>query len=146
MARSADARIDGLDERVHSIFSAQKAIWQRNVALFICVLTMADIKLPLCKVGLFFNSRVETHVLAKMKYCKGPPQEGFLHAATHNLSPGSLDNDRKDLLEVPTKNNRKSTKWLVRVPQVSEGAINCLHDMLVLHWSLIPNHQVSLFN
>jgi hypothetical protein len=80
------------------------------------------------------------HILAKVKNCKEVSKEISLHAGFDNLSPGTLNDNRKDLLKVPTKNNKKTTKWLVKVPQVFEGAIDSLYDMLVLHGCLISNH------
>ena len=70
----------------------------------------------------------------------------FQNACTHNLSLGTLDNDRENLLKVTTKDAGKSTKRLFRVPQVSKSAIDCLHDMLMPHRSLIPNNQFGSIN
>ena len=106
--------------------------------------TMANLQLPPCKVGLSFNLGVETHVLMKLKNSDVSPQTGTLHAGTNNLSPGTLENDRQDLLKVTTKNDSKATKRLVRVPQVPKRAIHSLHDVAVLHGGLIPYDQVSV--
>src|SRR6266852_2810731 len=115
-----------------------------NVAGIISMFTMANLQLPSCKVGLFFNMSVKAHVLMKLKNCDIPPQDGFSYAGTDNLRSGTLDNDRQDLLKVATKYHGKTTKGLVRITQIPKRAINCLHDVTMLHGCLIPNDQVSL--
>jgi hypothetical protein len=118
---SCDPRIDGVNQG--RVLSAQEPLWQSDVAVFISVLStaMTHIQLPLHRVCLFLNNCVEMHVLLKVKNCKGPPQVRSLHAASHNLCPGSLDNDWKDLLIVPAKDNRKATKGSLRNCQNPSG-------------------------
>src|SRR5882757_1214068 len=105
---------------------------------------MPHFQLPPCKVGLFFNLGVETHVLIKLKNCDLSPQNGLLHTGSYNLSSRTLENDWQDLLKVSTKDNSKTTKGLVRVAQILKGTMHCLHNVTMLHGCLIPYDQVSL--
>jgi len=75
-----------------------------------------------------------------------PPKGGFAHTGSYNLCSRTLKNNWQDLLKVFTKDNSKATKGPVRVAQIPKGAINCLHNMSVLHGCLIPNDQVSLID
>ena len=93
MARDVDVRIDDVKKEVYSVLWAVKVIWKNDVAGIISVLTMAHFQLPPCKVGLFYNLGVETHVLMKVKNCNVPPKDEPLHTDTHNLSPETLKND-----------------------------------------------------
>jgi hypothetical protein len=43
MIESADARIDGVYQRSHSVFSALEVVWQRNGGLLIYVLALAHL-------------------------------------------------------------------------------------------------------
>jgi hypothetical protein len=94
---------------------------------------MAHLKLPPCKVGLSFNMGILLHVLMKPKNCDEPPQHRSLQTGTHNLSSETLENDRQDLLKIPTKNNDKTTKGLIRVTQISKSAIHYLYNVLMLN-------------
>ena len=73
MVRGVDARIDGINERGSSVLCILELIWQSNVGVIIGMLTMANLKLPFCKVGLSFNIGIETHILIKMKNSNSPP-------------------------------------------------------------------------
>ena len=57
-----------------------------------------------------------------------------------------MDNNRKGLLKVPTKDNSNATKRLVGVTYVSERVVHCLYNMPMLHWGLIPDNQVCGVN
>ena len=57
------------------------------------MLAMANLKLPLCKVGLCFNIGIETHILVKVKNCDIPPKEGSLHTGAYHLSSTTLKDD-----------------------------------------------------
>jgi hypothetical protein len=74
------------------------------------------------------------------------PKVRPLHTGTHNLSPGTLEDDWQNLLKVPTKDNSETTKGSEIVAQIPERAIHCLHDVFMLHGCLIPNDQVSTTN
>src|SRR5258708_12263701 len=103
MMRDVNVRIDGVNEGGSSVLSALELIWQRNVVGLISMLAMADLKLPLCKVGLSFNIGIETHVLMKVKNWDLSPQKGSLHAGTDNLILTPLKDNSQDLFEVPTQ-------------------------------------------
>ena len=47
--------IDGINERGNSVFSTPEVVRKSDVAQLICVLAMAHLQLPPCKVGLCFN-------------------------------------------------------------------------------------------
>jgi hypothetical protein len=91
--RSVDIRIDGINEGGNSILSTLELIWQRNIKGLISILAMANFKLPLCKVGLFFNIGIEIHVLMKVKNCNICPQVRSLYIGTNHLSLRTLKND-----------------------------------------------------
>src|ERR1700733_16049545 len=133
MIGNLDARIEGVNEGIHRVLWTAKVVWEEDVAGIISVFTMANLQLPPCKVGLFFEKGVETHVLMKLKNSDVPPQDGPLHTGSHNLSSGTLKDDWQDLLKVATKNNVKTTKGLLRVAQIPKGATNCVHDVTMLH-------------
>jgi hypothetical protein len=146
VVRNMDARIDDVNEGINGVLYTMKVIWESDVEGIISVLAMAHFQLPLCKVGLFFNVGVKVHILMKVKNCNMPPEDRPLHTGSYNLSLGTLEDDQQDLLKVPTKDNSKTTKGLVRVAQIFKEAINCLHDVTMLHGCLIPYDQVSLMN
>src|SRR6266446_8825560 len=52
---SLNVGIDGVNERGNSVFSTSKVVRKSDVAQIICVLAMAHLQLPPCKVGLCFN-------------------------------------------------------------------------------------------
>jgi hypothetical protein len=115
VVRNVDARVDSVNKGINGVLCTMKVIWKSNVEGIISVLAMAHFQLPLCKVGLFFNVGVKVHILMKVKNCDMPPEDGPLHTGSYNLSPGTLEDDRQDLLKVSTKDNSKTTKGLVRV-------------------------------
>ena len=84
---SADARIDRIYQRIYSVFSALKVGWQRNIGLLICMLALAHLQLPPCKVCLSLNVGVETHILVEMKDSNVIPENRVLYTGTYNLSP-----------------------------------------------------------
>ena len=149
MVGNVDSRIDGVNKGVHSVFCTAEVIWKLDVALINGVipnLSMSNLQLLSCKVGLFFNISVKLHVLLKVKNCNVALEDGPLYTGSHNLSSGTLENHWQDLLKVPSKNNGKSTKRPVTVVQVSKRAINSLYDMVMLHGCFIPNNQVSIID
>ena len=78
MVGNVDARIDGVNEGIHSVLCIAKVIWKEDVAVINCVITnftMSNLQLPSCKVGLFFNMGIESHILMKMKNCDVPPKD-----------------------------------------------------------------------
>ena len=147
MVGSVNVRIDGVNERGNGVLRTSKLMRECDVAILICMQALPHLKLPPCKVGLRFHSSVQAHVQVKVKDSDRPPQERPLHAGSHNLWPGTLEDNRKDLLKVSTKDNAKTTKWLVlTVPQIFKSGVNCPHNVLVLHGCLIPDDQVSFAN
>ena len=82
------------------------------------MLVIANFKLPLCKVGFSNNISIKVHILTKVKNCDISPQRGSLHTCAYHLSSTTLKDDWQDLLKVPTKNNRKTTKRLIKAVQV----------------------------
>jgi hypothetical protein len=142
MVGNVNVMVESVNKGIHSIFWTAKVVWKGDIVGFISVFTMANLQLPSCKVDLFFNMNVKTHVLMKVKNCNMVPQDRPFNRSSHNLSPGTFENNWQDLLKVTTKNNGKTTKGLFRVVQLPKGAINCLHNMSMLHGSLIPNDQV----
>ena len=74
----------------------------------ICVLAMSNLQLPFykfCSASIWVLTP-EMHVLCEFENLRS------LNVWSSNLRSTSFDNDRQDLLEVFSKNNHKSFKWL----------------------------------
>ena len=75
---NVNARIDGVNEGIHSVLYIAKVVGKKDVAVINGMITnfiMSNLQLPSCKVGLFFNMSVELHVLMKMKNCDVLPKD-----------------------------------------------------------------------
>ena len=60
MVYSGDPRVDGVNEGINSVLLALHVIWQRRVAILICVLfPLAHFQLPLWKLPLRLKCCVE---------------------------------------------------------------------------------------
>jgi hypothetical protein len=64
--RLRDARVDLLDERVHSVLRAFEMIRQANVPIGLCVSAMSHIQKPLCIVSLSWVIS-QTHILSQLE-------------------------------------------------------------------------------
>ena len=69
-----------------------------------------------------------------------------MHAGIDNIRPGTLDDNRKDLLKVSTKDNKKATKGSIGIANVLEGAVDGLMDVIMLHRCFIPYDQIGVAN
>src|SRR5712691_1420972 len=103
MTGNVNARVDGVNEGIHRVFCIVKVVRKGDVARIVSVFATVNLQLPPCKVGLFFKIGVKTHVLMKVKDCDLPSKDGISYNSLHNLSSGTLENDRQDLLKVATK-------------------------------------------
>src|ERR1700724_210128 len=141
-----NARIDVVDESGKGIFRQLKVEGKLDCPICCSVMTMTNIQPPLSKGMFFVQTDIEAHVLCEMQNLDRRPQSGALHAGIHNIWAGSLDDDRKDLLKVATKDNTKAAKGSIGVANVPEGAVDSLMKVTMLHGCLIPNDQISIAN
>src|SRR6202023_478730 len=138
--------VDVVDESGKGIVRKLKAGGKVDCSICSGVTTVTDIQLPLSKGTFLVQTNVEAHVLLEMQNGDRRPKMGALHAGIDNVWPGSLDDDRKDLLKVSTKDNRKATKGSIGVANIPEGAVDSLMKVTMLHGCLIPNDQISIAN
>ena len=62
-----DSRIDGIDEGSDSVLRTFEMIRKLNIGTFICMMTLANLQLPLCKVALLKIIGVQTNVDLEME-------------------------------------------------------------------------------
>src|ERR1700724_93297 len=141
-----NAGIDVVDESGKGIFGQLKVEGKLDCSICSSVTTMTDIQLPLSKGTFFIQTDIEAHVLCEMQNLDRRPQSGALHAGIDYIWAGSLDDDRKDLLKLATKDNRKAAKGSIGVANIPEGAVDSLMKVTMLHGCLIPNDQISIAN
>ena len=82
----------------------------------------------------------------KMQNLHRRPKQGVLHTGIDHIWLESLDDKRKDLLKVSTKDNRKATKGSIGIVNVLEDVVDSLMDVMMLHRCFIPYNQISVVN
>jgi hypothetical protein len=142
LKRIIDSRINGVDEGWDSVFKALEVIRKVDVGALVCMTTLSDLQLPLCKVTLLRIVGVQLHVDFEMEDLDVPPKNGTLQWSTHNLRTCAPLDDWQNLVKVTSKNNTDATEWLIRVADIAKCSIDWLVQVTVLHKGLIPNDQV----
>ena len=67
------------------------------------------------------------------------PERAFLQRSINDLDSGGVPDDREDLPKVSSEEKDFPPKRSRDSRQVSEGTVQCFHDVPVHHWSLIPD-------
>ena len=119
-----DSRIDGVNEGSDSVLRTFEMIRKLDIGTFICIMTLANLQLPLCKVALLKIIGVQTHVDLEMKNFDMLPENRALQGSANNLSSRTFLNDRQDLVKIASKNHRHTPKKLVRFQNVFQSVVN----------------------